>query len=104
MRQLLTSIQARPRRYSAGYLAAGDGEYDRRYRQKKKIGRCLAGDLPERRTFYPEVGPRPPALPQNWCVMREKTSRRLRRFLSRTQRQHGGVVEQLRRTFESHAR
>ena len=106
VRQLLTSIQLDLGGIPPEYLvAAGDGEYDpARYRQKEKDPDDVwQGTYHEEgATFYPEWDHGRRHYRKNWCVMREKDVAPVHDdFVARTLQKHGGVVEQLRRTFEA---
>ena len=106
VRQLLTSIQLDLGGIPPEYLvAAGDGEYDpARYRQKEKDPDDVwQGTYHEEgATLYPEWDHGRRHYRKNWCVMREKDVAPVHDdFVARTLQKHGGVVEQLRRTFEA---
>ncbi|OGI37646.1 MAG: nitric oxide reductase activation protein [Candidatus Muproteobacteria bacterium RBG_16_62_13] len=106
VRQLLTSIQLDLGGIPPEYLvAAGDGEYDPSlYReQEKNPDDVWQGTYHEEgATLYPEWDHGRQHYRKNWCVMREKEVPPVHDdFVPRTLQKYGGVVEQLRRTFEA---
>ncbi len=106
VRQLLTSIRLDLGGIPPEYLvAAGDGEYDPSlYReQEKNPDDVWQGTYHEEgATLYPEWDHGRRHYRKNWCVMREKDVPPVHDdFVARTLHKHGGIVEQLRRTFEA---
>ncbi len=106
VRQLLTSIRLDLGGIPPEYLvAAGDGEYDPSLcrEQEKNPDDVWQGTYHEEgATLYPEWDHGRRHYRKNWCVMREKDVPPVHDdFVARTLHKHGGIVEQLRRTFEA---